>query len=259
MVIKSSVQIYNISGEATKRIKLPSVFSTPVRPDIIVKVVTALQSHRRQPQGRNPKAGQRTSAESLGTGHDLSRVPRVKGERYPRSGAAAIAPGTVKGRAAHPPSSKAVIRKKINKKERILALRSAIAATAQKELVSNRGHAVADVLNFPLVVDDSLQEIARTKQLQETLVKLGVWPDIVRVSTHVKTRSGKTKGRRSHRRVPKGPLLVVTEDKGISKASRNLPGLEVAKVSHLNADQLAPGTHPGRLTVWSESAIKGLR
>jgi large subunit ribosomal protein L4e len=259
MTVKSSVQVYNLSGEGIRRIRLPAVFNTPIRPDVITKVVAALQSHRIQPQGRNPMAGQRTSAESLGTGHGLARVPRVKGERYPRSGAAAVAPGTVKGRAGHPPSSQKAVRKKINKKERILALKSAIAATAHRELVSNRGHAIEDVLNFPLVVDDSMQEIARTKQLQEALAKLGVWPDVLRVSQNVKIRSGKTKGRRTRRRVPKGPLLVIAEDKGIGNASRNLPGVEVAKVSDLNAELLAPGSHPGRLTIWSESAVKGLR
>jgi large subunit ribosomal protein L4e len=53
-------------------------------------------------------------------------------------------------------------------------------------------------------------------------------------------------------------LIVVSEDKGIGKAARNYPGLNVITVKQLNAESLAPGTHPGRLTVWVESAIKGL-
>ncbi|MEM3072952.1 MAG: 50S ribosomal protein L4, partial [Candidatus Bathyarchaeia archaeon] len=30
------------------------------------------------------------------------------------------------------------------------------------------------------------------------------------------------------------------------------------KIDRLNVEALAPGTHPGRLTVWSESALKRL-
>ena len=46
------------------------------------------------------------------------------------------------GRQAHPPRVEKVIRKEVNKKERRLAIASAIAATAVRELVEKRGHAV---------------------------------------------------------------------------------------------------------------------
>jgi large subunit ribosomal protein L4e len=55
-----------------------------------------------------------------------------------------------------------------------------------------------------------------------------------------------------------GPLIVIAEDKGIRKAARNLPGVTVRYVSKLNAEDLAPGTQPGRLTVWTKSAIEAL-
>jgi large subunit ribosomal protein L4e len=54
-----------------------------------------------------------------------------------------------------------------------------------------------------------------------------------------------------------GPLIVVSEDKGISKAAKNL-GLDVCLVKNLNAEVLAPGGMPGRLTIWSKSAIEKL-
>ena len=56
----------------------------------------------------------------------------------------------------------------------------------------------------------------------------------------------------------KGPLIVVMEDRGIGKASANLPGVEVVKVTDLNAEVLAPGAHPGRLVIWSRSAFEAL-
>jgi len=53
-----------------------------------------------------------------------------------------------------------------------------------------------------------------------------------------------------------GPLVVVGEDKNARKALRNFEGLDVVRAVDLSVEALAPGTHPGRLTIWSESAIK---
>ncbi len=72
----------------------------------------------------------------------------------------------------------------------------------------------------------------------------------------IRAGRGKTRGRK--RRVGKGPLIVVSEDLGIGKASANIPGVDVAEVSDLNAELLAPGGHPGRLVVWTRSAFTSL-
>jgi large subunit ribosomal protein L4e len=55
-----------------------------------------------------------------------------------------------------------------------------------------------------------------------------------------------------------GPLIVVSKNKGLFKAAGNLSGLNVTTVNDLNAEMLAPGTHPGRLTLWSNNAIEQL-
>ena len=52
-------------------------------------------------------AGKRTTAESWGVGRGMARIPRLSGR-----GRAALAPGTVGGRATFPP----VVEKKIKKK-----------------------------------------------------------------------------------------------------------------------------------------------
>jgi large subunit ribosomal protein L4e len=51
---------------------------------------------------------------------------------------------------------------------------------------------------------------------------------------------------------------VVVEAKVIANAASNIPGVEVTTVKNLNTEMLAPGTHPGRLTVWTNGAIKQL-
>jgi len=56
----------------------------------------------------------------------------------------------------------------------------------------------------------------------------------------------------------RGPLVVYSEDKGLVKAFRNLPGVELARVDALNLLQLAPGGHLGRFVVWTKSAFDKL-
>jgi large subunit ribosomal protein L4e len=45
-------------------------------------------------------------------------------------------------------------------------------------------------------------------------------------------------------------------DEGIGKAARNLTGVDIVEASSLNVEDLAPGTHPGRLTAWTKSALE---
>ena len=71
-----------------------------------------------------------------------------------------------------------------------------------------------------------------------------------------KIRAGKGKMRGRKYKVPKGPLIVVGEDKGISLGARNHPGVDIVSVENLNAELLAPGTHPGRFTIYTKSAIE---
>jgi len=199
-------------------------------------------------------AGKKNTAESRGTGLGISRMPRLKN----RGQRAAFAPGTVGGRSAHPPEAEKKIRKRIPKKEMHLALRSAIAATGSKDAVASRGHMVEDVPSFPLVVVDEIQSLKRTKDMEEALMNLGVWPDIFRVKESRKVRAGKGKMRGRKMKQAIGPLLVITKNEGAAEAARNLPGLDIVSVENLNAEVLAPGTHSGRLTVWTSSAFEKL-
>jgi len=248
---KRSAKIFDLNGEVTGRIRIPPIFKTSARPDVVKRAVVALQSHRFQPQGRDVYAGKRTTAESRGVGLGISRVPRVKEGRR-----AALAPGTVGGRAAHPPVAEKSIEKKVPKKEMGLALRSAIAATASKEIVTSRGHITYDVPDFPLVVMDEIQRLKNTKAVREALIRLGVWSDVYRVreSGNIRAGKGKSRGRRKKRAV--GPLIVIAENEGVVEAARNIPGVDIATVNSLNVELLAPGTHLGRLTLWTNSAFE---
>ncbi|MEM1585886.1 MAG: 50S ribosomal protein L4 [Candidatus Bathyarchaeia archaeon] len=250
---KVYAKIFNLEGKEVGTIELPEVFMTPFRPDVIKRAVITIQSHRLQPKGRDPYAGKRTTAESWGVGYGLARVPRLE------RGRAKFAPGTVSGRLAHPPVVKKKIYKKIPKKEKCLALFSAIAATARKDIVEGRGHIIDSVLSIPLIVTDDLEDIKRAKELKRALINLGVWSDIERVIESIKVRSGKGKMRGRKLKKAVGPLIVVSRDGGIFKASRNFPGVDIINVKDLNPEVLAPGAHPGRLTIWTISTIENLR
>jgi large subunit ribosomal protein L4e len=254
----SKVKTYSLKGKAGTAITLPSQFDTPFRPDVIKRAVLAIQSKRYQPKGVDELAGKRNTAESWQTGHGRSRMPRVKGSGTGAANRAAFAPGTVGGRVAHPPEARKVILERINKKENRLAIRSAIAATASKERVEARGHKIASLPEFPLIIDDAIESLLTTKDVIESLNKLGLDEDLRRASDGRGVRAGKGKMRGRKMKTPKSLLIVVGEDKGISTAARNLPGVDVVEVHGLNAELLAPGTHAGRLVVWSKSAIERL-
>jgi len=252
------VQVYDLEGKPRGRITLPDVFETEIRPDLVKRAVLAQQSHRLQPQGRDPMAGKRTTATGMGTGFHLARVPRVKGSRYPAAQSGAFAPSTVGGRATHPPQSEKRIYKRINKKERRFAIRSAIAATADKGLVTSRGHVIDTIPTLPLVVVDEVQEMSKASDVKVVFEKLGLLQDLTRVENSYKIRAGKGTRRAHKKRHSVGPLFVIDTDKGVRKTMRNFPGVDVVKVERLNAELLAPGATLGRLTVWASSAVKKL-
>jgi len=57
----------------------------------------------------------------------------------------------------------------------------------------------------------------------------------------------------------RGPLVVYgNENVTLTRALRNIPGVDVCNVNRLNLLQLAPGGHVGRFILWTESAFKKL-
>ncbi len=252
------IQVLSLEGKPLEEIELPLIFATEIRPDVIKRAVLAAQTARLQPWGVDEMAGKRTSAETWGKGFGAARVRRVKGTKSPAAGKGAVAPHTVGGRRAHPPKVEKVLRERINKKERRLAIRSAIAATKEKKLVVFRGHIIDKVTALPVVVSDELEGLKTSGEAKGVLQKLGLWNDVERVNESKRVRAGRGKMRGRKYKQAVGPLIIIGEDKGISRGARNFPGIEVMKVPLLNAETLAPGGTPGRLTLWTRGAIQKL-
>jgi large subunit ribosomal protein L4e len=180
------VTTHTNKGMKGKEVSLPKQFSEEVRPDLIKRAVLVIQSNKRQKYGAHERAGMDYSATlsrrrrdyrgSYGKG--MSRIPRKvmlrRGTQFIYTGA--VVSGTIGGRRAHPPKSQKNWGQKINKNERRKAIRSAIAATMVEEMVEDRGHKFG---KFPLIIE-KLEDIKKTKELKELLIKLGLEKEIER-------------------------------------------------------------------------------
>jgi len=256
-------KVFDLQGNTKGEVKLPNVFSTTFRPDLIIRAVLAAQSHRRQPYGVDPMAGKRTSAHyhgvRTGPGHmmnrEMSRMKRIHGGMPGLEFTARFIAGVVKGRKAHPPKAEKKWSLKINKKENNLALRSALAATSNFTLVSKR-HRVSE-MELPIIVTDEIQGLKKTKDIEKLIQALKLTSDIERAKQKkVRPGKGKMRGRKYKRK--KSILFVVSNDNGIVNAAKNIAGLDVCNISNINVELLAPGTQAGRLTVFDETSIKKL-
>jgi len=245
--------VLDLDGNEERSLSLPSTFETPYRPDLIRQAVLAAQANRKQDYGPDPRTGFRNTAESFGSGRGMAHVPRTQ---VPGDSVARQVPQAVKGRRAHPPKAEKDRGLEMNDKARRKAIRSAIAATADGDLVEERGHEFDDDLAFPVVVSDAFEGLVKTQAVVDTLESLGVDADVERAEDNRTIRSGRGKSRGRKYRTPASILFVTSTESGPSKAARNLCGATVATASEVNAEDLAPGGHPGRLTIWTESAAE---
>jgi len=245
-------KIYGIDGNKKSALDLPIIFDEEIRPDIIKRAVEAEQANRRQPYGPAKRAGMRHATESLGKGQGLSRV-----QRYTQHGnRAAESPPNVGGRRAHPPKPEKDRSKKVNKKERAKARRSALAATSEKNLVVGRGHKFDEEIDFPIIVEKDIEEIKKTQDAIEFLKKIGVYADIERAKKGKKIRAGKGKLRGRKYKKPVSLLVVLSKDSKGIEAFSNLAGISVKSPDEVSVEDLAPGGEMGRLTIFSENAIQ---
>jgi len=259
------MKIINLEGNKVKEINLPIQFHEPYHPNLIKRAVWTIQSNKRQPYGAKERAGLEYSStlskrrrDYKGVyGKGLSRTPRKvmwrRGTQFGYVGA--TAPGTVGGRKAHPPKAEKIFKKKINMKERRKAIRSALTATFNIELIKQRNHKIPE--NFPFIIEDKIESLEKTKDVINILKKLGFEKEMER-SEKKKVRAGKGKTRGRKYKKKKGLLIVVSKQCKLISSAINIPGTDIVEIKNINAELLAPGTHAGRLTLFTESAIEKL-
>ncbi|KAJ2778990.1 60S ribosomal protein L4B [Coemansia javaensis] len=259
MAARPVVSVYGLDGsKLAATVPLPSVFTAPIRPDLVQFVHKNMAKNHRQPYAVKQQAGEETSAESWGTGRAVARIPRVGGGGTRRSGQAAFGNMTRGGRMFAPNKVWRKWHIRTNSNQKRYATASAVAATGVTSLVSGRGHRIAKIQEVPLVVSAEAESLNKTKEAVALLKALSAYADVEKVSNTRSTRAGRGKMRNRRHRQRRGPLVVYAKDNGISHAFRNLPGVELADVTRLNLLQLAPGGHLGRFVIWTQPAFEAL-
>merc|ERR1712087_506700 len=125
-------------------------------------------------------------------------------------------------------------------------------------LVMARGHRIDGLSEVPLVVTNAVESTTKTANAVALLKKLGAYTDVEKVIASKTMRAGKGKMRNRRFVQRRGPLIIYATDNGITRAFRNIPGVELACVDSLNLLQLAPGGHLGRFCVWTQDAFEKL-
>jgi large subunit ribosomal protein L4e len=243
--------------DTQNEIELPKVFETPIREDIIKKVADTL--FHKQPYAPYILAGKGSSQHKQSHcrrkfktlyGKGISRVSRKalwrRGDQFYWVGT--FSPGTVKGRAPHPPKTLRTPRF-INKKEKILALKSCIAATASKTLLKKNYQNLPEI-NLPLIISSQLLD-KKAKEIFSVLekTKLNLKPE-----KKVRPGIGKVRGRKYKN--TKKILLVLGKKEKFQKI-KNL-NLIFTNTNQLNVKDFSLNGKPGKLAIYTETAIKEL-
>lgn len=256
-------KIFDINGKEKGSIELPKFFSEKVREDILSKVLETKKS--KQPYAPSLVGGKQHSASGIAKhtrsvwktqyGKGMARVSRKimsrRGTQFNWVGAETAQ--TRGGRRAHPPKVAGMINpKKINKRELEIALISALSATANEKIVSQKYKRLEGkkIENLPVVVEEKFLKL-KTKELLAGLKK--ILGDLYEVAIKKKKiRSGKGKSRGRKYKSNAGVLLVTG-----NKEEFSTNAFEVKNAKNVSVMDLAKGG-AGRLTIYTEQAIKDL-
>uniref|UniRef100_A0A915CPC1 Ubiquitin-like protease family profile domain-containing protein n=1 Tax=Ditylenchus dipsaci TaxID=166011 RepID=A0A915CPC1_9BILA len=173
MAARPLVSVYNEKNEAVgTQVKLPAVYRTGIRPDIVSFIHDQIRKNKRQPYSVSTAAGHQTSAESWGTGRAVavflvSVVVELIDLTYRRW------------------------HRKVNVAQRRHAIASAIAASGVPALIQARGHVIDQLAEVPLVFTDKIESFKKTKEAVGFLQRVNLWADIEKVYNSKRYRAGK--------------------------------------------------------------------
>jgi large subunit ribosomal protein L4e len=253
-MIFMEAEILSLDGKVKGKIELPKAFDELVRPELIQRAVVAENTRKLQPQAHYPLAGMNTSAMYYGAMNSYRSGRHMGIAIRPRQklgggvqGQVRVVPSAVKGKRAHPHLAEKIIKENINKREYQKALASAVSAT--NTFKTNKSKS-------PIILTNEIESIKKTKELLKIFSSINLLEQI-KEDKQVRIKKGLRRSSiRKHYK--KSVLLVTGKDARAIKAARNIAGVDACEVSNLTANLLAPGGVPGRMTVWSESAIKEL-
>ena len=252
--------LYDIKGAKKGEITLPALFDSKVRGDLVQKSYEAFKFASMQPYFSYAEAGKRHSASGTIShqrhkwkghyGKGISRAPRKtmwrRGTQFFWVGAEVS--GARGGRRAHPPKPNYI--RKINKKERILAFNSVLAATAHDKYISSRySTLVKSDLKFPVILESTDFSKIKSKELILALKNIlgKVFPLALKKKS-VRPGKGKMRGRKYK---SNAGILIVTSNSEDLK----MKGLDIKQVNELRIQDFYP---LGRLTIFTEKSLQEL-
>lgn len=238
--------------------------SGDIRDDIFKKAVLSENSLFRQKQGADPEAGKKAAIHNSKRrkrfrttyGRAQARTPKKvmwsRGTQLRYVGA--FAPNTVGGRQAHPPKAEKDIFKNVNNKEWLKALKIGFIASMTSSVVSKNGQKVPT--NYPMIMDQSVETIDKTKEFVDLLSKLGFTEELDRTSV-TKVRAGRGTMRNRTYKVKRGPLVVVSSyESPLLKSARNVKGFDIITPELLMVSDFGMSEKPGRVVLFSKAAIE---
>lgn len=260
------VRVFSVDGKESGNVELPDIFKTPVNYRTLNKAFLAEESEKFQLKYTDPMAGKRKVARltkrrrsyKTSYGRGLDRTPRKTlskiGTNFSYVGA--VAPNTVGGREAHPPVAEKNRIKEINKKEKKLAIRMGIAASADINYVS-KFHRISGIKELPVVIDGNLEDIKKTKDAVKLLSAIGLENELDRVMER-KIRSGKGKMRGRKYRKKLGIVIVTAKDEKVPRAFYNI-NTQIRSFNQLTVSDVSQAGRPGRLLVCTKKAVDSMR
>jgi large subunit ribosomal protein L4e len=251
--------LYAHDGTKKSEIELPTIFSAPIREDLAQKCFEVEKFSLRQPYASYEEAGKRHSASGKirharrkwrsHYGKGMARLPRKtmwrRGTQFYWIGAEVSQ--TRGGRVAHPPKGPYAYRK-INRKEKLIALRSALAATFNLTYIKKKYLLLRDKKELiASCVIESLPE--KSKALAHSLKNIfGNQTELIFKNKEVRAGKGKRRGRKYKSNA--GLLIIKAKDE-----KAKFSGIDMKSVSELNIKDLYP---LGRLTLYTKKALDEL-
>lgn len=250
--------LFDVKGAKKSEVNLPQVFETTIREDLALKLYEVYKFMQMQPYSHDPEAGKKHSASGTIShqrhkwkghyGKGIARVPRKamwrRGTQFYWIGAEIAS--TRGGRRAHGPMLWKA-QKKINRKEIELAINSALASTANKNIIVKRYASLSNIDHAPAVIE-SLP--TKTKDLLATLQNIfGSAYSILLKSKKVRSGKGKLRGRKYK---SNQGLLILTGSKEKAKFS----GVDVRSVKDVKITDLYP---LGRIVLFTKSSLEELK
>ncbi|MEM0201121.1 MAG: 50S ribosomal protein L4 [Candidatus Micrarchaeaceae archaeon] len=253
--------VYNINGEESGKIKLPEVFSSEFREDLIKRAIHSEQSYELQPQGHYLMAGIDTTAVYVGkySGYRRGRHMGIAIRPRQKLGAGAMGdvrkiPSAVKGKRAHPHKIEKIIIERMNNKEYVKAIKSAIAGSTKNELLEKK-HILKNNVLSPIIVENKAEEFSKAKDVISLIDKLGLTNDLEK-SHKPRLRKGLSRSS-NKRRFRKSVIIIAKNASKVEKAGRNIPGVDVCSIDSLTVNKLAPGGLP-RVAIWTRDAVESI-